>query len=538
MDRRDVAIIGSGIAATAIAWTLVKQGHRVTLFEKGPFGVDPPVRQFQELFRYGYRDPAHEAPRDLKALTVSGEYRHDLNDERVMAVGGSATRWAAISLRMRPEDFRTRTLYDFGNDWPLTYDEIEPYYCRAETLLGVSGDDAGNPFAPPRSRPYPLPPFEPGHADLALSERLGRCGIRLHTTPQARARVDYDGRPACENIGLCTLCPTGARYTPNHHLERLGATGRCTVIANAAVRRIVTDRAGRAEAIVYRPNDEMCDIEHGANVVILAAGGIESPRLLLLSADDHHPNGLGNNSGQVGANFTMHHSWSGVLNYPEPVYGGRIGAVTTQCHQFRDPPGRGRHGGVRIDLSSNFLGDLPSTRGSRSGAEIVERMRSLPFRRGLIFEAESVPDPGKRVTLSNASDRFGDRLAHVQYAANDFDHRTYGFVCELFDRLAEASGGEKAALKRADEFHSGWHHMSACRMGEDPRTSVVDSYGRVHGVSNLYVAGAGTFAGTSGAVSPTLTIVALALRTADVIANQIHTTKINSGPFAIGRSSK
>src|SRR5204863_3173834 len=103
-------------------------------------------------------------------------------------------------------------------------------------------------------------------------------------------------------------------------------------------------------------------------------------------------------------NFTLHHSWSGVLDYAKPVYAGRIGAITLQCHQFRDPPTRGRHGGVRIDLSSNFLGDLPSVRGSRSGTEILERLHALPNRRGVIFEAETIADAGKRITLSTATD--------------------------------------------------------------------------------------------------------------------------------------
>jgi choline dehydrogenase-like flavoprotein len=318
----------------------------------------------------------------------------------------------------------------------------------------------------------------------------------------------------------------------------LRASGRCKIIPNAAVRRILTDRAGRAEAIAYRLNGEPGDVEHGASIIVLAAGGIESPRLLLLSRDSRHPNGLGNDGGQVGANFTLHHSWSGVLDYATPVYAGRIGAITLQCHQFRDPPTRGRHGGVRIDLSSNFLGDLPSVRGSRSGREILERLRSLPYRRGVIFEAETSGDVEKSITLSKTTDRFGDPLAHMQYAANEFDRETYAFVQTLFDRIASVSGAASATLKRPEEFHSGWHHMSACRMGLSANDSVVDSFGRVHDVPKLYVAGAATFAGTSGAVSPTLTIAAMALRTADAIAAQLETTKISSGPSAIGRPSK
>ena len=153
MSESTVAIVGSGIVGTTIAYHLANKGFDVEIFEKGPEYPYPHGRQFREKILYLYDNPSYSLPKDLQNLTLSGDYRPDLNSERVMVVGGSATVWQAITLRMLPKDFKTRTLYGYGEDWPLAYDDLEPYYGKAEALLGVSGTDADNPFAPRRSQP-------------------------------------------------------------------------------------------------------------------------------------------------------------------------------------------------------------------------------------------------------------------------------------------------------------------------------------------------------------------------------------------------
>lgn len=521
MSKSTVAIVGSGIAATAIAYTLARRGYDVTLFEKGPEYPYPHDVQFRKRIKHLYHDPAYELPSDLKGLTLSGDYQNDVNLERGMVVGGSATHWAAITLRMNPQDFRTRSLYGFGEDWPLTYDALEPYYCRAESLLGVSGTDADNPFAAPRSRPYPLPPFELSYDDILFARRLRKHGIRLHTTPQARTRTPYDKRPACANYGTCWVCPIGARYSPNHHLLRAKETGLCKVLPNMSVRRIVVDKSGKARTIVYQPNDSVSEKEHAAKLIIVAAGAIESARLLLLSADERHPNGLGNEGGHVGQHLAFHHLWQGTIAYKEKLYAGRIGPMTGQCHQFRDPPKRGKHGGIKVEFSSHYPGYFEPVEQPMTGKEIVESLRQIPYARGIILHAESVTTLKKYVSLSDERDRFGDPLAHVQYQSADFDSATHQFASELFERFARATNGEAGSFTAADQYDSGAHHMGTCRMGRNAGDSVVDSFGRVHGSPNLFVVGASSFVGCSGAVNPTLTLVALALRTADYITAQI-----------------
>ena len=513
MTESTVAIVGSGIAASTVAWLLTQRGVDVQIFEKGPAYPYPYRAQFEERVLYRYENPAYRLPADLQGLTQSGTYAYPLNDERRMVTGGAATAWAAITLRMLPRDFRTRTLYGFGADWPIAYDDVEPYYCDAETLLGVSGTDADNPFAPRRSRPYPLAPFPLSYDDQVLGARLRRAGLVLHTTPQARTRAPFGGRPGCMNIGSCEVCPIGARYSPAVHLAEAVRTGRCRVTPLTSVRRIVLDRSGRAAALLYQPNDGASPEEHRAKVIVVAAGAIESARLLLLSARDGRAAEWGA-AEHAGRHLMFHHLWWGRLRYGDPLFPGRIGPLTGQSHQFLDPPGRGRHGAIKVEFSSNVTASAPvAWDGVRSGAEILDAQRAVPRERILYLHAESEPSAGKRVTLSDTRDRFGDPYAHVHYEWTPFDHDTYAFGRTLFARFAAATQAEDAALEPPGSYFSGNHHMGTCGMGTSVRDSVVNGMGVVHGVPNLFVVGSSTFAGTA-AVNPTLTIVALAVRTA------------------------
>jgi choline dehydrogenase-like flavoprotein len=522
MSQSTIAIIGSGIVGTAIAYILTSKGYDVDIFEKGPEYPYPHTNQFQEQIKYLYQNPVYSLPKDLKNLTVSGDYRSfPLDEERAMVAGGSATRWAAIALRMRPSDFRTRSLYGYGNDWPISYEDLEPYYCKAEALLGVSGTDADNPFAPPRSQPYPLRPFELGYDDVILAERLHRHGIVLHTTPQARTRQPYDQRPACENFGACHICPIGARYSPNHHLQRAIQTRLCQFRPNVSVRKILVDRSGRTTSLVYQSNDSSTSSEHTARIVILAAGAIESARLLLLSADSPEAVGLGNEAGHVGQHFAFHHNWwNNNIEYKEALYPERFGGWTGQSHQFLDPPTRGRHGGIKVEFASRTYAGKVTRWGTQK--EIMEQLRPRVHSRAIILAAESVASPQKYIRLSDQHDRFGDPFAHVHYESAEFDYETHRFAREVHDRFVTATGARETHLSDdANRFGSGAHHMGGCRMGHSVEDSVVDQFGKVHNSPNLFVVGGSNFVGTSGAVNPTLTMVALAFRTADYLLDQL-----------------
>ncbi|MBP0001950.1 MAG: GMC family oxidoreductase [Cyanobacteria bacterium SID2] len=523
MTEGAVAIVGSGIVGSALAYLLTQKGHEVEVFERGPEYPYPHEPQFREEVFYLYQNPKYLAPKDLKNLVVSGEYIHDLNEDFYMVVGGSGTIWAGVTLRMIPSDFKTKTLYGYGDDWPLTYDDLEPYYCKAEAFMGVSGTDDDNPFAPPRSKPFPLPPFELSYDDARFAEKLRANGIVMHTTPQARTRKNYGDRLACDNYGPCWVCPTGSRYSPNYHLQKALETGRCKLRTDVTVRRILTDSSGRASGLVYQHKDERQPQEYDAKVVLVAANAIQSARLLMLSANERYPDGLGNQSGQLGQNLTFHHGWVNRLQYKETLSPGRFGGWTGQSYQFLDPENRGRHGGIKVELPF-ARARSPLLRGVRepwtSSEQILTEFQERQHWYDIRLHSEAAVGPEKYVTLADERDRFGDRIAKVQYSLNDFDRETYNYGMELLDRIAEATDAEEIRAASLGSFHSTAHHHGTCCMGTDPDRSVTDSFGKVHGVDNLFVIGASQFVG-SASVNPVLTIVALTIRSVDYLIDRV-----------------
>lgn len=529
MTAPRVAIVGSGIVGATIAHTLAGRGVEVDVFERGPAYPYPHRDQFAE--RVGLRTPrpVYRHTPGLGRPTRSGDYPVDLGAEIDAVEGGMAHRWEAICQRLPPADFATRTLHGHGTDWPISYEEIEPWYGRAENLLGVAGTDDDNPFAPPRSSPYPLPPFALSWDDRWLADRLAGAGLHLHTTPQARTRERYDGRAACVNYGTCAVCPIGARYSPQHHLQRARATGRVRVHTETAVRRVLLDHTGRARSLLVRPVDAGEEREHPADRIVVAAGALESARLLLVSTDPRHPDGVGNRSGQVGRNLVFHHLWLGRLRFRKPLYPGRFGGWTGQSHQFIDPSQRGRHGGVKVELSSRRAyatwepvpiwetpGDIFA--GAEDAEDVNRAFAPVPHWRPITFHAEASPGPGKRIELGSRHDRFGDPVAHVHYELDEFDRKTHAYCRDLFERYRDGSGAEDGMLAEVGTYYSGFHHMGTCRMSESEAEGVVDPLGWVHGVPGLSVAGGAVFAG-SGTLNPTLTMVALGLRLTDSLTD-------------------
>src|SRR5262249_52173671 len=241
-------------------------------------------------------------------------------------------------------------------------------------------------------------------------------------------------------------------------------------------------------------NDAAASEEHHAKVILVAAGAIESARLLLLSARDGQAweSGL---SDQIGRSLMFHNLWWGRLRYGDRLFPGRVGPLTGQSHQFLDPPGRGRHGAIKVEFSSNITAS-PSVQWDaiRSGTEILQAERSVPRERILYLHAESEPSPDKQVRLSEKRDRFGDPYAHVHYELTPFAHDTYAFGRTLFAGFAAATEAEAAHLEPPTSYFSGNHHMGTCRMGTSVHDSVVDGFGRVHGTPNLFVVGSSTFA--------------------------------------------
>lgn len=500
-----LVVVGSGIVGALVAWEAVSRGVRVEILEKGPPLEYPHARAFEDEVVAALPGPVGGPPADLRGATLSGDYRQVLAKERILVAGGSTTRWGGAVGRLGPEDFETGTRFGTGRDWPFRYADLEPFYARAEALLGVSGDDAGNPFAPPRSGPYPLPAFGLSPDLLALQEGLRKAGLDLHPSPQARTRQAFDGRPECQNLRTCRVCPIGARYSPNHHLERAVATGLCTIRTGAAVRRILVDRAGAVSGVLWRGWDDREDRELPARRVVLAAGTLETTRLLLLS-------GLGDASGHLGRHLMLHHIFPAHLHYPEPMHAGRTGWDGGQTRRFTQGPERRRRGGVLVQMRSEpgyMHGWLPPD--LRDGQDVLRAMADLPRCQTVHLHAESISSPGKVLRLSDERDRFGDPVIHMHYRLSEYDAETLRFAGRLLERFAAATGAEVAEPLQPTGFTSGCHHMGTCRMAEDPRDGVTDEHGRVHGVPGLWVLGGALFPGST-AIHPTLTMAAHALR--------------------------
>ena len=523
-----VAIVGAGITGTTLAWHLVKAGCQVDIFENGPEVPYPHAPQFEAevLYANQYAPPTPSfpppLPPDIKNISQAGDYGGDLQQERIMCVGGQATRWFAMTPRIGTEHFRSFSLYGFGRDWPISYEDLEPYYSRAEAHIGVSGQ-SDNPFAPRRASPFPLPAFALSYQDRIFAEKLKARGIVTHTTPQARAREDYDGRPGCQNFGECERCPVGARYSPNHHLEMLRDSKLFALHANCLVRRIIVEK-GRAIGIAYHPDHGARQIAHHADVVIVAAGAIETARLLLLSKGPGiHSDGLGNASGQVGRNFGMHHVWWNELSFAKPVMPGRAGPPTLLSHQFTLPEKDGGGGGMTVEMFDGVPQGTVLAAGRRqyvSGKASLEALRPFISKRALTVNAETIPSDDKYVALGDKRDRFGDPFAAVTYKLNDFDRATYQRAQRLAGRFGAALGAESLSPGPIEQFWSAHHHLGTCRMGDSLHDSVTDSFGALHETSGVYICGGAAFP-TVTPLQPTLTMVALAIRSADRIAEQL-----------------
>lgn len=520
MSHSTVAIVGSGIAGTTIAYLLTQRGYDVHIFEKGPDYPYPHATQYQAHMNLDRRHDK-DLPNDLRRITISGDIPYNPDAEQRMRVGGMATTWEGITLRMRPSDFMTKTLFERGADCGITYDDIEPYYGQAEAFLSISGTNDDNPFAPPRSTAFPLPPFDLSYEDTWLAERLREHDLILHTTPQARTRQAIAGRSACVNFGVCEVCPVGARYSPQHHLALATATGKCTIETNVSVRTITLNESGHATGLIIQDNDAKVPREHTADVIIIAAGAIETPRLLLLSPHTHHLDGIGNNGGHVGQHLGLHHLHVGTLSFDQPVYPARVGFWTAQSEQFTDHDERNHVGGVKIEFSANLPRSAPITHADPRAVDALHDLApEFLNTRLLITHAESDTTESKYVTLSDEKDRFGDPFAHVHYESSQFDHDTYAYSQDLFNRYQIGTQATDRNFPDVNHWNSGYHHMGTCRMGTSVSDSVVNRYGQVHDVENLFLAGASLFAGTS-AVNPTLTIVALAIQTADYLLDQV-----------------
>ena len=518
----DVCIIGAGLVGGLMAYELARRGLKVVVLEAGPrYKLEERAAYMMGIV--SGRIPGWPFASDFPERDVysnAGEVEYPVNHLRVKAVGGSTLHWGGQTLRFIESDFRLKTLYGIAEDWPITYDELEPFYTKAERALGVAGA-TDNPFASRRSAGFPLPPFPFSVGDKIFQGACKKLGIVAHTIPWARNSVPYQNRPACAAFATCgtyRICPIAAQYTSENHLDLAVATGNATVIANANVVRLTTDRQKRVTSAVYMSHDKKED-KQSARLFVLAAHTVESARLLLLSESNEFPNGLANGSGLVGKNFMERPAIAVQGTLQQRVFPYRIGFPTMETMQLCNPKNRHERAATKIEFH-NFEGPTPYEIASASGnwgKSLAEEVRRT-FGHDISVEAsiEQLPDPSNTVSLDpHLRDCFGNPAPRITYSFSAYEKNSLKEAKTLAEKILTAAGAELNGEQVSQGFAG--HPMGTCRMGNDPATSVVDRTLRAHDVRNLFIVGGSVFV-TGSSLQPSLTMAALAIRAAEHIA--------------------
>lgn len=568
----DVVIIGAGVVGGLMAWTLSQRGLNVVVLDAGAR-----VDRIDSIDRYKHSPdkepnspyammPWAPVPSDTDPFTYYVQPDHDSDDPRrqigfkgffMRLVGGTSWHWTGHAERMFPGDFATRTLYGIGTDWPLTYDQIQPYYNRVERAWGVAGD--ADCLAPPRDAPYPMPVVPRSYLDRQVGQAVRQVlGVDTQPLPHCRNSVPYDGRPqCCGNSSCLPICPIAAKYDAHVHVEKAENLGTRVMANRVAIQVEVDAAAGKVAGIWYRNFDDGANGVLGvarAKVFVLAAHAVESVRLMLLSAGKMGvpAAGLANSSDQVGRNLmgfaninTLSYAPAAAPVYP---YRGPVSATGTFGH-FRDGPFRKEFASVALfSINAAFRYGLgPVDEAAKAikaglwGDALRDRVRDMTARQVNIHGTiEVMADPDNRVTLAmDQLDPLGLPRPKLNFRLDDYTLRGCRFAWNtqlaVMEKMGCTLGDGVPLVKPTDDnwdkllkgqLDATYNSISSgdaviagtARMGMDPNNSVVDPFSRTHDLANLFVVGTANYC-TTGSASPSLTAAALGLRAADHIAD-------------------
>ncbi|WP_410764896.1 GMC family oxidoreductase [Haloferax sp. DFSO60] len=516
----DVCIVGAGPAGGIVAHRLAEAGANVVVLEAGRRFDETRQVQLDRHIRPGLGNPWEMGgPRD--AFASSGEAFYPLNAARVKGIGGTTLHWQGMVMRLHERDFELQSRHGVGVDWPLSYSDLKPYYAEAEREFGVAGA-VDNPYAPPRDEPYPLPAFPPSHSDSIFAEACERLGIDMHSVPNARNSEPYDNRASCQGFGTCKpVCPSGAKYTAESHIEKAEAAG-ATILDRARVRRLEHDDSGQQIVAAAYTTPDGTTHRQSADQFVLACGGVENVRLLLLSASDEFPDGLANSSGVVGK-FFMEHLFAGMGGrLDRDTRQNHVGFNTSECHQFYDDTDPVN--GIKLEFL-NYAGPSPvgdALNAETWGDELLGELQAN-YGRHIAMGAlvEQLPREDNYIALdTETTDDLGDPVPDVHWSVDAETKDALSRANEIQRQILDELSVDIEWTVGPDNTGPAFHHMGTTRMGENPASSVVDSDGLTHDLSNLWIAGSSVFP-TGGAMNPTLTIAALALKTASAIRNQM-----------------
>lgn len=515
-DDSAVVIIGSGAGGGTLANELAQKGIKVVVLEAGAMQsnasfINDEWKSFSQL---AWLDPR----------TTSGSWRIAKDFAGLPAwicktVGGTTTHWAGASLRFQEHEFKVRTTYgDIKGanlmDWPLTLQELEPYYARAEDKMGVT-------------RTHGIPGL-PGNNNFKVmyagAKKLGYKEV--HTGNMAINSEPRHDRARCMQLGFCFQgCKSGAKWSTLYtELPAAEKTGNMDLRTESHVTRIEHDDKGKVTGVVYfdKAGKEQ---RQKARIVCVAGNSIETPRLLLLSASSQFKDGLANSSGQVGRNYMRHMTGSVYAMFKNPVhmYRGTTMAGIVRDEAKHDPK-RGFAGGYEMETLSLGIPFMAAFLNPGAwGSEFTEYMDNYTHLAGMWLVGEDMPRETNRVTLNtNVKDRWGSPVPNVHFDDHDNDLAMREHAFKQGQAVYAAAGAIKSF--RTPPYPS-THNLGTCRMGASARDSVCNAYGQTHDIANLFISDGSQFT-TGGAENPTLTIVTLAIRQAEYIAKQMSARAI------------
>lgn len=527
-DVADVLIIGAGATGGVAALELARAGFEVVCLERGSWTPRAEFLGATEGWELGSQRRWHPNPnvRQAPADYPIDVTESDVNPLMYNGVGGSTILYGAQWTRMMPSDFRVRSLDGVADDWPISYEDLERYYDRVDEAVGTSGL-AGDP-AYPEMRPYPQPPLPMGKIGARAAAGMDALGWHWWPGANAIASRHRPGREVCVRRGTCqTGCPEGAKasFDITHWQEAVRRGVR--LVTEAHVSQITVDARGLADGAAYFDADGV-ERHQRAAVVILAANGVGTPRLLQLSSSRRFPDGLANSSGMVGRRLMIHPyaAVNGVYDEDLESWLGPAGHSIVSMQFYETDASRGfvRGGKWQVMPAGGPLGHRSGYSGRPDdNGRIPDPLdawgeafhREIAKKFGRSFEwgiiAEDLPDEENRVLLSDTLvDSDGLPAPKIVYTTSENTRRMLAFHVERLREAHLAAG----AIETHDTplmRDCGWHLLGTARMGQDPATSVVDSYGKSHDVPNLYLMDGSTFVTSSG-MNPTATIAALALR--------------------------
>ncbi|WP_030240515.1 GMC oxidoreductase [Streptomyces sp. NRRL S-350] len=556
----DLVIVGAGVAGALTACTVkaARPDARILILDAGNNALDQAQRaQFVDSYQLS---PTKNVPTPYAGLRNNKDgfasSQDGVGDPAVMNLyydqagtpdlfksgfqrmtGGSTWAWRGNTPRWLANDFRLKTAYGRGVDWPFDYDELEPYYVRAERALGVSGNDAEWAPLTRRSAGFPMPGIAPSYGDQRVRAALAglppvdNVEIVPITTPQARNSQEYQGRSACQGNSSCLpICPSGAKYDAGHHVREALDLG--VVLKPACVVTKVVHQQDNSSTVVFKDwtTADLAEQSVTARHVVLALNAVEIPKLWLIS-------GLGNTSDQVGRNLMDHPTDEVVGLLGEPVFPFRGPQTTLGIESFRDGAFRKDGGAFRMTIGNDGWGRTESPEAALdrlmwdknaqkirlTGAELQQAVnhrvtRMLRFS----YATEQLPDPGNRVTLSAKTDVLGLPHPKLTYRIDDYSKAALAYGHSVAHRIwqyleSTVGADEVAPAAPAGTYKGSGHLMGTMRMGTTPADSVVDPSGRSHDHPGIWVVGSAVFP-TGGTSNPTLTLSAVTLRTADTLA--------------------